>query len=97
MKNKHTQYLINVLIVVGIILALSAMYRNFSEARLAREELRQVEYDYRYKETVNSSSEYPYQYVYRRYDRYTGDVQVVINIYDVNSEQWITREPKIDQ
>lgn len=97
MKNKHTQYLINVLIVVGIILALSATYRNFSEARLAREELRQIEYDYRYKETINSSSEHPYLYIYRKYDRYTGDIQVVINGYDDATEQWITREPKVDQ
>lgn len=72
MRDKTINALIKILVVACIIFVCLSAYEKFLK-------IRQSAYDLRYKETINSSIEYPYNYIYRRYDRETGEIIIVAN------------------
>lgn len=88
--NKFTHILICILLI-----ALTAFLSVSIYAKIL--EIRQLTYDLRYKETVNSTSDYPYEYIYKRLDRETGEIEVVCMVFDEKSGKWVTKDFCIDE
>ena len=72
MKDKTVLFLVKILLLCCIVAI--TLFSIHTTAELA-----QTLYDLRYKETINSTLEYPYTYIYRKYDRTTGEVTIVID------------------
>lgn len=79
---KFNQTLITLLLLISIAFVGLSCYKKIVD-------IQQAEFDLKYKETVNSSIEYPYDCIYRRIDRETGIAEVIsVNTY--SDGMWIS-------
>ena len=72
---KFNQTLITLLLLISIAFVGLSCYKKIVD-------IQQAEFDLKYKETVNSSIEYPYDCIYRRLNRQTGEVHVIVSYLD---------------